>query len=61
LTPFLRVELFTIHFRSLKPVVVPLMVQASPLEIRPIVDIQEDDEEGGLLLLSKGLGTKRGD
>jgi len=39
-------ELFTIRFGRLEPVVVLLMVQTPPLEIKLTVDISEDDEGG---------------
>jgi len=43
-------ELSTIQFERLEPVVVPLMVQTPPLEIKPTVDIPEDNEEGWTLV-----------
>ena len=39
-------DLFTIQFESLEPVVTLLMVQTPPLEIKPTVNIPEDDQEG---------------
>ena len=49
LTPSPRVGLFRIGFKSLEPVVVSLMVQVSPIETRPTVDVLEDDDEGWTL------------
>jgi len=50
LTPLPRMELFTIQFGNLEPVVVPPVVQTPPLEIKPSIDILEDDEEGWTLV-----------
>jgi len=56
LTPFPRIELFTIQYGSLELVVMPLMVQTPPLKIKPTVYISEDDEGGGPLLLEPKTG-----
>ena len=50
LTPSSRIELFIIQFGSLEPIVLSLMVQTPPLEIKHIVDIPKDDEEGWTVL-----------
>jgi len=43
-------ELFIIQFESLELVVIPLMAQMPPLEIKPTINIPEDDEEGWTLV-----------